>query len=368
MSTVGIKKCKNYSDDDIKEPFNELIKGFDKGKIEGKKIIIFFDFPPPETILLKIVIEFLKENRAKKISVGTSIFVNNLPEPILKLLKKEEIEFIDFRKDNYEKIEVPLRKTLSPEHFRGFAVLSPVQYATEKATEKMEKPSIRTLKNVFLPASFSDNDYIVALTKMKDSPLEKLGGFMHSMTSIITTKTRAEVFVNAMQNKQHESLLEIFSLMRDKVLFGIVDGIKAFISTDEEINKMNVLLFSEDLLSLDAVSSVLIGFRSSEIETNKLGDLFGFGDGAFHHIILYGDDFVEIRKEAIKQLRYVKIFGTRNRPIPQIAQQDNIKIEKTMELCPTGAITKKDKLYYIDKNKCIKCYFCTEIASEIFNI
>jgi uncharacterized protein (DUF362 family)/ferredoxin len=368
MSTVGIKKCKSYSEGDIKESFNELIAGFDKEKIYGKKIIIFFDFPQPDIEILKRVIEFLKENGATKISAGTSIFIKDLPESIQTLFKNEKIEFIDFRKDNYEKTDVSLRKTPNLEHFRGFAILSPVQYATEKAITKMETPSIRTLKSVFLPASFSENDYVVAITKMKDSPLAKLGGFVNSMTSLITTKTRAEIFVNAMQNKQHESLLEIFSLMKNKVLFGVVDGVKASISNNKEINQMKVLLFSDDLLSLDSVTSVLIGFRSNEIETNRLGDIFRFGSGTFNHITLYGDDFVEIRKEATKMLRYSKVFGKRNQPIPKITKEDKLKINKSMDFCPTGAIIEKEGSYLIDKNKCIKCYFCVEIAGDVFKI
>ena len=368
MSMVGIKKCESYSKNIINKAFKELFIDFDIEKIKDKRILIFFDFPPPNEEIFNKTIKFLKDNGAKKIFTGTSIFVKSLPESLQKLFKDEKVEFIDFRKENYEKIDVPLRKLPNPKHFRGFAILSPVQYATEKTMEKMETGSVRTLKNIFLPISITDNDYIVAITKMKDSPLVKLGGFVNSMMYLITTKTRAEVLVNAMRNKHYESLLEIFSLIKNKVLFGIVDGVEAYISDNEEINKMNVLLFSEDLLSLDAVTSVLLGFRSSDIETNKLGDMFGIGSGVLNHITLYGDDFVKIRKDTLKFLKYSTIFNKRNSPVPGITSEDKAKINKAMEFCPTGAIIKKDTSYLIDKNKCIKCYFCVEIAGDVFKI
>lgn len=368
MSVVGIKRCDTYLKKNIDEAFEELTEGFEIEKINNKNILIFFDFPFPNEKIIKKTIDFLKKNGAKSITAGTSLFVNGIDVSIKKLLTKEKVNFIDFRKDNYEEINMPLRKIPHADHFRGFGMLSPVQFTTEKKMEKIKTGGIRTLNNVFLPASLSDNDYIVAITKMKDSPLLKLGGFISSMMYLITTKTRSEIFVNAMRNKHHESLLEIFSLIKDRVLFGVVDGIKGYLSDREEVNDMNVLLFSEDLLSLDSVSSVLLGFRSSDIETNKLGDMMDFGKGALNHIALYGDDFVKIRKESVKFLKYSRIFNKKSFPFPRIEQGDYSRINKVADLCPTGAIQEQNGLYTVNRNICIKCYFCVEIANETFKV
>jgi ferredoxin len=188
------------------------------------------------------------------------------------------------------------------------------------------------------------------------------------MLYFIPTITRSEVFVNFLKGHDTESVLEIFNIARNKALFGILDGIKTAISYDESVNSMNVLMFSEDLLSLDAMLSVLIGFRSSEVPTNELGNAFDFGNGILKRIDIFGDEFEKLRKEAIKNLRFASSLNRRKSSAPYINTVDANSIRIAMNFCPTGAIIEENGNFSIDKNKCIKCNFCLEIANEIFKI
>jgi|GEM_PF-1017781 len=367
-SKVFLKRCDTYEPSNLKNCFEQLFIDFDKTKVKGKKILIFFDEPTPHEQVLDLAIKFLIDAGVSKITAGTSVFIHNIPDDILGMFRKNGVEFIDFRFDNFERLEVPFRKEKTPERSLGFAVLSPVQYASEKAANKMDCPNIRTLKNVLVPTAFTESDYIVPVLKMKDSPVFKIGGNVNSMLYFIPTITRSEVFVNFLKGHDTESVLEIFNIARNKALFGILDGIKTSISYDESVNSMNVLMFSEDLLSLDAMLSVLIGFRSSEVPTNELGNAFDFGNGILKRIDIYGDEFEKLRKEAIKNLRFASSLNRRKSSAPYINTMDANSIRIAMNFCPTGAIIEEDGNFSIDKNKCIKCNFCLEIANEIFKI
>jgi ferredoxin-like protein FixX len=362
MSLVGIKKCSTYGENEIAESLNDLLVGFDKEKIRNKKILIFFDFPLPDISIVKGAVGVLRECGADSITAGTTLFSEELPKDYKGFFSSEKIEFIDFKHNNYEQIDIPYRKDKMPEHFRGFAILSPVQYGQEKAIEKMSSMKIRVLRKIFLPVAFTDADYILPIVKMKDSPVLKIGGFVNSMFSLLPTLTRSEIFLYLLSYKMHDAILEAFSLVKEKVLFGLVDGVKANLSDSEEINDMKVLLLSEDLLSLDAVVSVLVGFRSSEVETNKLGDMYDVGKGVLSNITLFGDDFTEFRKEAVKKLRNYSAFE-RKRETLKIERQDIPTLEDISIYCPTGAIEKqKEKEFVINKQKCIKCNFCIAIS------
>ncbi|MGC8757713.1 MAG: DUF362 domain-containing protein [Caldisericaceae bacterium] len=366
-SKVYLKKCETYDEEQLNNALNEITLDFDKTKIKDKRILLFFDEPAPDERILKAIIKLLRENGCAEVIAGTSIFVNSTPEKLKTILKETGVDFIDFRESQYERLDVPFRKEKSAEHSLGFAVLSPIQYATDKATANIAPARIRILKNALLPVAFTDSDYIVPVLKMKDSPTFKIGGFVNSMLYLVPTITRGEIFMNLHRHKGVESILDIFNTVREKVLFGILDGIEASISNDSQINKMNVILSSQDVLSLDAMLAVLIGFKSSEIPTNELGNAFDFGNGILKRVDIYGDDFEKLRKEATKNLRFPNV-PDRKRNFPQIIQQNLAELRRVQNFCPTGAIIEDNGSFHIDRNKCIKCNFCTQIADKLIKM
>ncbi len=367
-SSVGIIRCTTYDENDVKKAIETITKPFNeknKQKIKGKKVAIYFDFPLPNISIVKETINYLEEAGASKIIAGTSIFNKELPQEMKNLLKEENIDFIDFRNDQYEKLAVPLTKEKMPEHFRGYAFISPIQYSREKQIEKMGIKGSRILKHSFLPLSLTNADYIIPIIKMKVSPVSQLGGIVSSMLSLAPTITRNQILVNKLKRKFEKSILEIYSLVKDRILFGIVDGIYADITDNDELNKMNVILFSEDGLALDSVSAVLIGYRSRDIKTNKVGDDMNLGSGLFIHVSLYGDDFLGFRKEIKNKLK----FRTRHKSIPYINEQSaNLITKKIEQFCPTGAILNTNGKYEIDKSQCASCMFCVQIAPDLFKI
>lgn len=367
MNSVGIIRCNSYDEKEVVEAFNRASAPFDRKKIKGKKVAVYFDFPSPDTAILKEVIDFLKENGAKDIKVGASLFTTGLPKNIDNLLKKENVQFVDFRNSSYERLDVPRRDAKAPDHFKGYAFLSPVSYAEQRQINKLGVKAKRILKYSFLPTTLTDADYIVPVIKMKDSPVTKIGGAIASTLSLVPTVTRNQVFINKFKFQFWDTLLEIYSPIKDKILFGVIDGVNAIISNDENINRMNVILFSEDPLALDSVTAVLMGYRSREVGSNKKGDDMGLGSGLFIHVAMYGDNFLEFRKETKKYLRYRTGKAIR-KVIPSINSVDDSIIDRVSNFCPTGAIVKENGSYKIDRTKCISCFFCVQLAPDIFKI
>jgi hypothetical protein len=367
MSKLGIKRCNSYKNQEVSDAFNATAAEFDKEKIKGKKIAVYFDFPAPDVAILKETIHFLKTNGASEIAVGASIFTDKLPEEIANFLKEENIQFVDFRKNSYERLDVRRIEEKNPEHFRGFALLSPIQYSNEKQIARMGVRGKRIIKYAFMPTTLTEADYIVPVIKMKDSPTTKIGGVVASTLTLVPTMTRNQVLLNKLIFQFWKALLEMYSLINDNILFGVVDGVDAVISNSEEINKMNVILFSEDPLALDSTTAVLTGHRSREVESNKVGDFMDLGSGLFDHITTYGDTFLTFRKEVKRSLRYPAIRSIR-KIIPRITSQQNELIDTVSNFCPTGAIVKEDKNYKIDKRKCTSCFFCVQLAPDLFKI
>jgi NAD-dependent dihydropyrimidine dehydrogenase PreA subunit len=363
MSLVKIVEVEDYSKENINNGLKDLFEVINLEDIKDKNITVFFDFPMPDMGLMFNIYSFLVENGAKEVSFGTSLMLKEEGLEFIEECKKRNIKFHNFREEPYEEFDVDL-KAVKHSHYLGYQILSPGQYQQEKAFEQTDFFKVRTLKKVYVPLALSSADYIVPIIKLKDSPVSKIGGFMNSLLYIVPTNIRSEIFLKVFSLKFADALLDVFGVIKNTVLLGIVDGIQADLTKDEE-NDYKILMSSTDLLALDSNIAVLIGFRSSDIETNKVGSTLSLGYGLFKDVVVEGPDFIKIRKEITNKLKFKKAMDKRTQP--EIIRIDE-KINEVENLCPTGAIEKRNNGYSIDRHKCIKCNFCIEIAPNEFNV
>jgi len=364
MSLVKIVGVDNYNKDILKEGLNEVLEWVNIEHIKDKKICATFDFPQPEFNLIESIKEYLIGNGAESVEFGSAIFFKEDAYKIKNEFEKRGLIFHNFREEPYEEFEVDL-KTKKTQHFLGYQILSPGQYQAEKAFENSDFFKVRTLKKVFIPVTLSSSDYTVFITKLKDSPVSKIGGFINSLLYIVPTNIRSEIFLKGLSFKFEDALLDVYGVIKNSVLFGVVDGIQANLTNGIE-DEFKILMSSEDLLALDSVMSVLIGFRSQDIGTNKLGSIYKLGCGLLKEVTLDGVDFTKVRRDLLNKLKFKNAFSKRF--VPVIEKADNT-IDEVANFCPTGAIVKDTKGYYVvDKTKCIKCNFCIEIAPHIFRV
>lgn len=363
MSLVKVVEVNSYEKEIIKNNLLELLNFTDLKALEKTKVSIVFDFPPPDESVLFALNDLLLDNGVSSVIFGSSNLNEDYYQEVYKKLLDHGIELHNFRDEPYIEIEVG-NITKKSDHIRGYPLLYPEKAREEKVLSRANLGKPKTLKKVLLPYNIEESDYVIPVIKLKDSPISKIGGFVNALLYFIPTNLRSNVFIKALSGQFEDSMLDIFSAFKTKVLFGIVDGILGDLTKDDT-DKFNILMASSDLLSLDAVISVIIGFRSSEITTNKLGSLYDLGNGLLKDIVIDGIDFEIIRKELVNKLKFSNAF--KKNKIPKIIKNSD-KISSIEMLCPTGAIY-KDKLgYAIDRSKCIKCNFCIEIAPEYFNL
>ncbi|MCD6427541.1 MAG: DUF362 domain-containing protein [Caldisericaceae bacterium] len=367
MSSVGILECKSYDPEEVKEAIRVITSPFDKKKIEGKKIALYFDFPAPNPVFLREVIRFLKGAGVSEIVAGTSVISAPVPGEITDMLEWEGVKFVDFREDKYEKLTVPLHGERMPDHFRGYALLSPVQYSRELQLGKMNVKGKRILKHSFLPLTLTEADCIVPVVKLKVSPVTVIGGVVSSVLSIVPTLTRNEIFINKLKYQMEQAIVEVYGLIQERMVFGFVDAVEADLTGDKELDKMNAILFSEDGFALDSLSAVLIGYRSRDVKTNKVGDELGFGSGLFSHVSLFGDEFLHFRKDLVKFLKYGR-YGSLRGKKPRVLKNDAERISKIETFCPTGAIKFENGQYKIDRHSCISCMYCVQLLPDLFGV
>ncbi|BAL80993.1 DUF362 domain-containing protein [Caldisericum exile] len=360
MSTVRIVEEVQYNKESLRKKLIEVLDWVNFDEIKDKNILVFFDFPTPDNLVIYELKNFLKEKGVAKVEFGTSILTHKQRELISNLLENG-ITVHDFRNEPYEEFAVDL-KSKKNEHYFGYKMLSPAQYQAEKAFENSDIFKVRTLKKVYIPEAIANSDYIIPIIKIKDSPVGKIGGFINSLLYIVPTNIRSEILLKNLSMKFADSLLDVYGVIKKSVLFGLVDAVNGDLTHTEEDN-FGLLLSSNDLLALDSVISVLVGFRSSDIESNKLGSVYDLGHGLLKEIVIDGADFLKLRKELTKKLKFSKFFGKKVTPsiLEQTKELDTISL-----FCPTGAIIKEDSQYKIDKSKCINCNFCVELSPEIF--
>ena len=361
MSTVRIVEQKDYELDTLKEKLLEVLDWENFDEIKDKKILVFFDNTLPNINLLKALNNILIEKGAKTVEFGTSIILPNQNE-LWPLFEAQGLKFHDFRNEPYEEFEVDL-KAKKTQHFLGYQILSPGQYQMEKSFEKSDAFKVRTLKKVFIPETFAESDYIVPVVKLKDSPVSKIGGFLNSLLYLVPTNLRSEIFLKILSAKFGDALLDVYGVIKNSILFGVVDAVEGELTNSEE-DKFGLLMSSKDLLALDSVISVLVGFRSSDIETNKLGSIYDLGHGLLKEVVIDGTDFLKLRKELVRKMNFSKFYERKS--FPTIKGQDR-EFDYIGLYCPTGAIEKLNSKYSINKSKCIKCNFCVELAPKLFN-
>lgn len=362
MSLVRIVEQKDYNEFSLKDKLLEVLDWVDFSELEDKKILIFFDNPIPNFSLLKELKEILTKKGADKVEFGTSLILNTQSE-LIPLFKENDLVLHNFRDEPYEEITVDLKSKKS-QHYFGYQILSPAQYQTEKAFENSDIFKVRTLKKVFVPESIASSDLMVFVTKIKDSPVNKIGGFINSLLYVVPTNLRSEILLKILSYKFADALLDVYGVLRKSILFGLVDAIEGNLTNDED-DKFGLLLSSRDLIALDSVISVILGFRSSDIESNKMGSIYDLGHGLLKEVVIDGVDFIKIRKELVKKLKFNRFYSRKS--VPKILEQGRV-LEEINLFCPTGAIEKNEKQFYINNSKCIKCNFCVELAPKIFSI
>lgn len=313
--------------------------------LSGERVLLYFDgyynrkkdlstFPDED--LLKEIIEKLL-NFDVQLRVGVSV-IEYIPENILKMLKSYPIDVVSFMREGFLKIQHK-KIVIGPER---------------KGTEHTHR---RVLSKLYLPQSYFWANSLISVSKIKLHPFYILEGATVGILSLTPSYTKVEsLFYGANLTILGEALSEIISIINEKIKLVFLDGIDIF-EGDEikgEKTNLNVLLSSNDILSVDSVASVLVGLRPKENPIFNSISLRNLGENKLTNIEIKGDKFDSLIKK-VKQPTKRK---------PSIFKKASFIINKSLctdceictEICPTSCIDLFN--HNIDSKRCISCFEC----------
>ena len=144
--------------------------------------------------------------------------------------------------------------------------------------------------------------------------------------------------------------------------------------------KMNVLLFSEDPIALDATACRLINLDPALVPTTVFGQEAGRGTFDGNKIELLGDDFnsfvckeFNIDRSPVKPFKekgILTFIGNRLVARPAINREKCTRCGTCIKVCPTSPKSvdwKKDDHSNPPEHNyrtCIRCYCCQELCPE----
>ena len=187
----------------------------------------------------------------------------------------------------------------------------------------------------------------------------------------------------------HESIVDLNSIVKPDLT--IIDGITALEGNGPANGKsvrMNLILGSRDVVSVDSVASSIMGINPKEVKHIYLASKKGLGE--MEKVEIIGEKISDVKRDFVRPSTFsglyphlVNLMGRLFRlasklgidtrkmaigldrmstpyPTPSHSCQG---CKKCIKNCPVEAITiSNGKRIHIDRKKCIKCLICTEVC------
>ncbi len=227
-----------------------------------------------------------------------------------------------------------------------------------------------------------ESDGVVSLPKLKAHGMQKFTGCVKNQFGCIPGLLKGEFHVRIPDAYAFAHMLVDLDRLVHPRLY-VMDGITAMEGNGPRggtPRKMNVLLFSEDPIAVDATVCRLIDLDPLLVPTIAFGQAAGRGTHEQRNIRLLGDDFDSFRcgdfvidRTAIKPYKekgVLRFVSNRFVPKPVITKEKCIRCGLCISVCPAkpraldwrhGDST-QPPVY--DYGVCIRCYCCQELCPE----
>jgi uncharacterized protein (DUF362 family)/Pyruvate/2-oxoacid:ferredoxin oxidoreductase delta subunit len=363
MSKVALIKCESYDYDEVKSSVEKgirLLGGASRFVHKGENILLkpnllVGDAPEKCVTTNPVVFETVAElflNAGANISYGDSPAIGNP----LRVAKKTGIA----EKADRLNIKMGDFKT-------GIDIFFEQGIQNKKFT---------------IAKAILDSDGVISLPKLKTHGLEKFTGAVKNQFGCIPGVLKGEFHVKLPHAKDFAKMLvDLNNYVRPRLY--IMDGIYGMEGNGPRggtPKKMNILLFSDDPVALDATVCRLIDLNPEYVPTIKYGMESGAGTYMESEIELAGDDFntfktdgFMVNRKPLGQYKPGSIAGLLNKAIvqkPYIIAKKCVQCGICVNICPA---TPK-AVFFKDDNKsippeynyddCIRCFCCQELCPE----
>lgn len=344
VEKVAIVKCKTYKQKEVDKAIEKVLKLAEIELPKRKKVlikpnIVNWNVKNPKAtitspIIIEVVCKILKKNNCK-IFVGESSFMET---------------DLAFEKSGIGKVAKKYGK---------------VAIFEQDKLVKINDNKAKVLKNFYLPKILKKVDLIINIPKLKTHQLTKFTGAIKNLYGCIPGGMKQKLHTKAKSEKKFSKLLvDIYQNIKPEI--NIMDGVvgmegKGPVSGNPR--KAGFILASRNAVSLDVVSSKLIGYKSRQIFAVKEAVKRKLGSFKFELVGERKLPNLDFEKPIVKEKLSKKLLRRfKERPIV-VDEKKCIKCGLCARKCPMNAIT-MEPYPVIDKKKCIRCFCCMEVCPK----
>ncbi|NVM03383.1 MAG: DUF362 domain-containing protein [Candidatus Helarchaeota archaeon] len=253
---------------------NKIIKKDDKILIKPNLVVPL----PNETgvttspLVVKAIIELLKQNGNEKITVGDS-------------------PFFPFKaKDCFERTGMKeIIKDMDTE----------IAYFDEEEYISVENSQGKLLKEINLPKSIVNCDAIISVPKMKCHSQTKVSLSLKNQIGVLSPKDK-QIFH---RDDLHQKIIDCFVALRNKLKLSVMDALVSLEGQGPTYGnpvKLDLVLASQDFLALDSVSCEIMDHKLMEVAYLRLAAQEKLGEFDIGNIEILGEKIQDIKHPFIK--------------------------------------------------------------------
>lgn len=235
-------------------------------------------------------------------------------------------------------------------------------------------------KEIIIPKAVPESDLIINLPKLKTHILMKYTGAVKNLYGCISGGLKPALHKYFPKEEEFANVLvELYhTIAQDKEIITIMDGICGMEGngpgSGRPVNS-KVVISSRNPAAVDLFASYYIGYKMSDILTNKIlsteFELVNIDTGSISKIPGYemeeitGVKRVNFKKPDTIYINFLissRILSTVTSYLgvrrPRINRDKCVGCNICEEICPVGAIVNLD----VDVKRCINCYCCHEVC------
>ena len=169
-------------------------------------------------------------------------------------------------------------------------------------------------------------------------------------------------------------LVELYRLISPSLT--IIDGVLAMEGdgpSSGKARKLGLLAAGVDAVAVDAVLADIIGFKEGQIDTTRIADETGAGNGSLSKINVTGDgadlrpvDYILPSNKKLKMIPrpVAKMIAPLVWLKLEIARDRCTRCEQCLKSCPVQTIRREEDGLVVDQSGCIQCMCCHELCPE----
>lgn len=241
------------------------------------------------------------------------------------------------------------------------------------------KASGKVMREFNFITPLQNADFIINLPKIKTHMMMTMTCGVKNLFGCIPGLQKAELHMRfPAKDLFGEMLVDLYEAINPDLTIadGIV-GMEGDGPAGGNPRNMNIVMSSDDALSLDLVAAEFLNIQADDIPYLKMAVKRGLCNAKLEKSELIGNQFAVLENVQVPKGSADATFSGKSpkflanialaiqsaaAPRPKIAKAKCIGCAKCAEICPAATIKVENKKAFIDSSKCIRCFCCHEVC------